>query len=144
MLLATWRKQQFFDSEVTVRYKQLRVVVLILRFCWLYLRWRLSPNGCTAISSKLEAMADLRTVTDIKKQQLELWLAERQYDINGLSRDSSFRQKLQQYLEFSDITQQADVRNRLASMIAEHSFSSVQLFDSKGQQHLALGETLKV
>lgn len=32
LLLATWRKQQFFDSEVTVRYKQLRVIVLILAF----------------------------------------------------------------------------------------------------------------
>ncbi len=143
LLLATWRKQQFFDSEVTVRYKQLRVVVLILAFLLAIPAMAFITKWVHGNQLKTEAMADLRTVTDIKKQQLELWLAERQYDINGLSRDSSFRQKLQQYLEFSDITQQADVRNRLASMIAEHSFSSVQLFDSKGQQHLALGETLK-
>ncbi|HJS15457.1 MAG TPA: EAL domain-containing protein [Rheinheimera sp.] len=143
LLLATWRKQQFFDSEVTVRYKQLRVVVLILAFLLAIPAMAFITKWVHGNQLKAEAMADLRTVTDIKKQQLELWLAERQYDINGLSRDSSFRQKLQQYLEFGDITQQADVRNRLASMIAEHSFSSVLLFDSKGQQHLALGARLK-
>jgi len=143
LLLATWRKQQFFDSEVTVRYKQLRVVVLILAFLLAIPAMAFITKWVHGNQLKAEAVADLRTVTDIKKQQLELWLAERQYDINGLSRDSSFRQKLQQYLELRDITQQADVRNRLASMIAEHSFSSILLFDSKGQQHLALGAGLK-
>ncbi|MBY0418424.1 MAG: PAS domain S-box protein, partial [Pararheinheimera sp.] len=143
ILLATWRKQQFFDSEVTVRYKQLRIVVLILAFLLAIPAMAFVTKWVHGNQLKTEATADLRTVTDIKKQQLELWLAERQYDINGLSRDSSFRQKLQQYLEQGDISLQADIRNRLASMIAEHSFSSILLFDSKGQQHLALGSALK-
>ncbi|MBU0911661.1 MAG: EAL domain-containing protein [Gammaproteobacteria bacterium] len=143
VLLATWRKQQFFDSPVSVRYKQLRIILLILAFL-------LAIPALSAITKwvhgnqlKTEALADLRTVTDIKKQQLELWLAERQYDINGLSRDSSFRQKLQQYLERGDATQQVDVRNRLASMIAEHSFSSILLFDAQKKQLLSLGAQLK-
>ncbi len=79
-------------------------------------------------------------VTEIKKQQLELWLAERQYDINGLSRDSSFRQELQHYLEQgTHITQ---VQNRLAALITEHSFHSVLLLDPKGKQRLLLGSPL--
>lgn len=143
LLLATWRKQQFFDSEVTVRYKQLRVIVLILAFLLAIPAMAAITKWVHGNQLKAEAMKDLRTVTDIKKQQLELWLAERQYDINTLTRDSSFRQKLKQYLELGDMTQQADVRNRLASMIAEHSFSSIQLFDPQGQRHLVLGAALK-
>ena len=85
LLLATWRKQQFFDSEVTVRYKQLRVVVLILAFLLAIPAMAFITKWVHGNQLKAEAMADLRTVTDIKKQQLELWLAERQYDINGLS-----------------------------------------------------------
>ncbi|WP_233081730.1 bifunctional diguanylate cyclase/phosphodiesterase [Rheinheimera soli] len=143
LLLATWRKQQFFDSEVTVRHKQMRVVILILAFLLAIPAMAAITKWVHGNQLKTEALKDLRTVTDIKKQQLELWLAERQYDINALSRDSSFRQKLQQYVELRNTAQQADVRNRLASMIAEHSFSSVLLYDAQGQQLLALGAALK-
>ena len=141
LLLATWRKQQFFDSVVSVRYKQLRVIALILAFLLAIPAMAVMTKWVHGNQLKTQATADLRTVTEIKKQQLELWLAERQYDINGLSRDSSFRQKLQQYLEREENI--ADVRNRLASMIAEHSFHSVLLFDPQGQQRLALGRALK-
>lgn len=143
LLLATWRKQQFFDSPVSVRYKQLRLIGLILAFLLAIPAMAAITKWVHGNQLKTEALADLRTVTDIKKQQLELWLAERDYDINGLSRDSSFRQKLQQYLESGDESQQLDVRNRLASMIAQHSFSSVLLFDAKKQLLLSLGAELK-
>ena len=143
LLLATWRKQQFFDSPVSVRYKQLRVIVLILAFVLAIPVMSAITKWVHGNQLKAEALADLRTVTDIKKQQLELWLAERQYDINGLSRDSSFRQTLQRYLELGDETQQIDVRNRLASMIAQHSFHAVLLFDAEKKQLLSLGAQLK-
>ncbi len=143
LMLATWRKQQFFDSPVSVRYKQLRLIALILAFMLAIPAMAVITKWVHGNQLKNEALADLRTVTDIKKQQLELWLAERHYDINGLSRDSSFRQKLQQYLESGDESQQLDVRNRLASMIAQHSFSSVLLFDAKKQLLLSLGAELK-
>lgn len=143
LLLATWRKQQFFDSEVTVRYKQLRVVLLIVAFLLAIPGMALLTKWVHGNQLKTEAMADLRTVTEIKKQQLELWLEERQYDINALSRDTSFRQNLQRYLEQQDRSYETDVRNRLVSMIAEHSFSSVLLYDPKGTRLIELGARLK-
>lgn len=144
VMLATWRKQQFFDSEVTIRYKQLRVVVLIVAFLLAIPTMAYVTKWVHGNQLKTEALADLRTITDIKKQQLELWLAERQYDINSLSRDSSFRQKLQSFLQSGNTTYSADVRNRLASMIAEHSFSSILLLDAQGKQVLALGAELRL
>jgi diguanylate cyclase (GGDEF)-like protein/PAS domain S-box-containing protein len=143
LLLATWRKQQFFDSPVSVRYKQLRLIVLITAFLLAIPAMAVITKWVHGSQLKAEALADLRTITDIKKQQLELWLAERHYDINGLSRDSSFRQKLQQYLESGDEKQQLDIRNRLASMIAKHSFNSVLLFDAKKQLLMSLGAEIK-
>jgi diguanylate cyclase (GGDEF)-like protein/PAS domain S-box-containing protein len=143
LLLATWRKQQFFDSPVSVRYKQLRLIALILAFLLAIPTMAVITKWVHGNQLKAEALADLRTVTDIKKQQLELWLAERHYDIAGLSRDSSFRQKLQLYLESGSEEQQLDVRNRLASMIAQHSFSSVLLFDEDKQLLLSLGAEVK-
>ncbi|RVT42811.1 EAL domain-containing protein [Rheinheimera sediminis] len=143
LMLATWRKQQFFDSEVTVRHKQCRLVLLILAFLLAIPALAAITKWVHGDQLKASAMKDLRTVTDIKKQQLELWLAERQYDIGALSRDSSFRHKLERYLELGDQTQRADLQNRLASMIAEHSFSSVLVYDAAGQQRFALGAPLK-
>lgn len=141
VLLATWRKQQFFDSVVSVRYKQLRVIAVILAFLLAIPAMAYITKSIHGSQLKTQALADLRNVTEIKKQQLELWLAERQYDINGLSRDSSFRQELQHYLEQgTHITQ---VQNRLAALITEHSFHSVLLLDPKGKQRLLLGSPLK-
>lgn len=143
LLLATWRKQQFFDTVVSVRYKQLRVIALILVFLLAVPAIAFVTKWVHGNQLKAEAMADLRTVTEIKRQQLELWLAERQYDINGLSRDSSFRQKLERYLKLEGEADSADVKNRLASMLAEHSFHSLVLVDPQGHHRLALGRPLK-
>jgi diguanylate cyclase (GGDEF)-like protein/PAS domain S-box-containing protein len=143
VLLATWRKQQFFDSPVSVRYKQLRIVALLLVFLLAIPSMAALTKWVHGNQLKAEALADLRTVTDIKKQQLELWLSERQYDINGVSRDTSFRQKLLQFVEQGDATEETDIHNRLASMIAEHAFSSVVLLDPQHKPLVSLGAPLK-
>jgi len=143
LLLATWRKQQFFDSEVTVRHKQLRVVLLILAFLLAIPAMAFITKWMHGSQLKQEALADLRTITDIKKQQLELWLAERQYDISGLSRDTAFRQNVLQYASSGDGTSATEIRTRLASMLAEHSFSSVLLLDAQGKRLIRLGAELK-
>ncbi len=141
LLLATWRKQQFFDSVVSVRYKQLRVIALILVFLLVIPALAFVTKWVHGAQLKKDALTDLRTITEIKKQQLELWLLERQYDINAVAADQAFKQQLQRYLEHA--TDGVDVQNRLRTLLEEHSFHSVFLLDDKGQQQFSLGKPVK-
>ncbi|WP_337881275.1 EAL domain-containing protein [Rheinheimera sp.] len=138
LLLTSWRKQQFYDNPVNTRMKQWRLLAVVLAFI-------LALPGLTVVTKmmyssqlKSRAYADLHTINEIKKQQLEQWLAERRYDISGVAKDNGFRQQL----SASERSEEArhNLRLRLSSLIASHAFSAIRLYNHNQQLLLEVGQ----
>ena len=82
---------------------------------------------------------DLHTIADLKAEQIQLWLAERQGDAEALAAAQAFVEQVASLKQTNDERHRQLIRNRLEAIIKAYSYESVQLLDTKGKIILALG-----
>ncbi|WP_419569884.1 EAL domain-containing protein [Rheinheimera sp.] len=138
LMLTSWRKQQFYDDPVSTRMKQWRLLGLVIAFLLALPGLAVMTKMMYSSQLKSQAYADLHTINEIKKQQLEQWLAERRYDISGVAKDNAFREQLSRMAQDQDASQ--NIRLRLTGLIASHAFSYIRLYNQQEQLLLEIGQ----
>jgi diguanylate cyclase (GGDEF)-like protein/PAS domain S-box-containing protein len=89
------------------------------------------------------AYADLQTITDLKIEQIELWLAERQGDAEALGIDQALAERSAKLPHSEDEHLRRLVRTRLSAIQRAFGYESVLLLgeeSEKGEPLLVLGE----
>jgi diguanylate cyclase (GGDEF)-like protein/PAS domain S-box-containing protein len=87
-----------------------------------------------------DAYADLQTIVDLKAEQIELWLAERNGDAEAIAVSQAFIENVASLERNSDVRLRQLIRNRLEAVRQAYSYESALLMDTAGRPLLALGE----
>src|SRR5687768_4823675 len=86
------------------------------------------------------AYADLQTIVDLKAEQIELWLAERQGDAEALAVSQALIERVANLGQNKDGHVRQLILNRLEAVRQAYSYESVILVDAESRPLLVLGE----
>ncbi len=78
---------------------------------------------------------DLHTIADLKAEQIQLWLAERQGDAEALAASQAFVEQVAGLKQTNNERHRQLIRNRLEAIMKAYSYESVLLLDIKGRAH---------
>lgn len=80
-----------------------------------------------------DVYADLRTIADLKADQIELWLDEREGDAEALAMSQGFVERVASLRQRDDKPLRERIRKRLDAIRQANGYESVLLFDTRGQ-----------
>ncbi len=83
---------------------------------------------------------DLHTIADLKAEQIQLWLAERQGNAEALASSQEFVEWVSSMKKNNDERHRHLIWKRLDAIMKAYSYESVLLLDTTGTKMLVLGE----
>lgn len=87
-----------------------------------------------------DAYADLQTTVDLKAEQIELWLEERNGDAVALAESQALIERVKSLAHDRDKILAQSIHSRLEAIRQAYSYESVLLLDARSEPLLVLGE----
>lgn len=134
-------------SDAGSRFGRFRLNRLMLMFFSLAMIVPLVGIGIVKVySPQVErgAYADLQTIVDLKTEQIELWLEERNGDALALAESHALIERVSSLVRNGDPNVARSIRRRLEAVRKAYSYESVLLLNPRGEPLLALGKEQKL
>ena len=147
LLLRGWAESRIVAEEAQAHIAKPQKLLLALLFCGLTLLPVLLGLGIVHLHGpqlEHEAYENLRTVADLKAEQIARWLEERRGDSAVLAADLGFAQQAQQLLDQNDAVAGENILSRLEGLRAVYGYTGALLLDAQGRPAIHLGHQTDV